>query len=320
MEQRKFIDVHTHYLPTAYMTKLREGNGPSFGAAHDESTLHTMIEGQNAVGVDIQILSTGPNSPYLNDVQLADDAAKFVNDLYRQTVDRFHGRFAAFGSIPLPHPDAATAEAVRCLDQLEFEGIYLGCSALGRSLDAEDFNELWSELDQREAVVYVHPGGIVCGTEPGLSGMDDAGIAVTIGSAAELATATLRLAALCRRHRRVKVIIGLLGGSLPFLLQRVIWLGSRFKGKSVLAEPGVDGSLLAELRRFSYDVNLLPDSGVLATAREAYGLDRLLFGSDAPGAAPEVTAGFLRDGGFSEQEFTQIGRDNPAKIFSSCLQ
>ncbi len=315
MGSHKNIDVHAHHLPATYMTLLEQGDGPTFGAPHDAATLRKMIEGQDEIGLDVQILSTGPNSPYLREASQAKAAARCVNDSYKTIINQHNGRFGAFGSVPLPHPEAAVTEAVRCLDELDFEGIYLGCSALGRSLDDPDFREMWAELDKRAAVIYLHPGGILCGTEPGLAGMDDPGIAVTIGSAAELATATLRLVGLYRTYPRIRVIVGLLGGSLPYLLQRVIWLGSRFKGKSLLAETGADSSLTAELRRFSYDVNLLPEPAVLASAREAYGLDRLLFGSDSPSAAPQVTAQFLRAGGFTQEEYTQVLQDNPARIF-----
>lgn len=314
------IDVHAHHLPAPYMELLRAGDGPTFGAAHDDATLWRMVEEQDEAGISLQILSTGPNSPYLRDRNLAKAAAREVNEAYRDVVDRYDGRFAAFGSVPLPHGEAAAEEAVRCLDQLDFEGIHFGCSALGHSLDDPAFADMWAELDRRAAVIYVHPGGILCGTEPGLAGMDDPGIAVTIGSAAELATAALRLAGLCRTYRRLRVIIGLLGGSLPFLLQRVIWLGSRFKGKSILAGEGPDGSLIAELRRFSYDTNLLPGAAAIGAAREAYGLDRLLFGSDAPAIAPAVTAQFMRDGGLSDEEFLQVLRDNPARLFGDRLR
>ncbi len=311
------IDVHAHHLPASYMQMLQAGDGPVFGAAHDETTLQKMLEGQDEAGIDCQILSTGPNSPYLRDAGLATAAAREVNDLYKDVVHRYGGRFAAFGSVPLPHGQAATREAVRCLDDLDFAGIHFGCSALGHSLDDPAFTEMWRELDQREAIIYVHPGGILCGSEPGLAGMDDPGIAVTIGSAAELATAALRLAGLCRTHRRLRVIIGLLGGSLPFLIQRVIWLGARFKGKSVLAEQGPHGALIEELRRFHYDTNLLPDPAVIASARAAYGIDRLLFGSDAPSMAPQVTARFMHEGGISDTEFTTVLRDNAARLFGN---
>ena len=314
------IDVHAHHLPAPYMEMLRAGGGPTFGAIHDDATLRKMIEGQDEVGISSQILSTGPNSPYLRDEHFARAAAREVNDAYKQVVERYEGRFFAFGSAPLPHGEAAAEEAVRCLDELQFTGMHFGCSALGRALDDPDFEEMWSELDKRDAIIYIHPGGILCGTEPGLAGMDDAGIAVTIGSAAELATAALRLAVLCRTHRRLRVIIGLLGGALPFLLQRVVWLGERFKGKSLLAEDSPDGTLIAQLRRFSYDTNLLPDPAVIAIARKAYGLDRLLFGSDAPAVMPQVTASFMREGGLTDEEFMEVLRHNPRRLFGDRLK
>ena len=309
------VDVHAHYLPAAYMDLLRRGDGPTFGAAHDDATLHGMIEGQDAAGIDVQILSTGPNSPYLRDEAAATAAARTGNDAFSDVVDRFGGRFQAFGSVPLPHGDAAAAEAVRCLDELGFAGIHLGCSARGHALDHPAFTGMWTELDRREAVVFIHPGGILVGTEPGLAGMDDPLVAVTIGSAAELATAALRLAALCRTFPNVRIIIGLLGGALPFLLQRVLWLGSRWKGASFFPAGG-GAPLLEELRRFSYDTNLLPDPAALAAARDAYGIDRLLFGSDAPSGLPETTAQFMRDGGLTAEACDAVLAANPARLFA----
>ncbi len=309
------VDVHAHHLPAAYMKMLEDGDGPMFGAAHDEATLRAMIEGQDESGVSLQILSTGPNSPYLRDAERARAAAAFVNDAYLDVVQRHGGRFAAFGSLPLPHGDAATKEAVRCLDVLGFAGIHVGCSALGRSLGDPAFADLWVELNRRDAIIYVHPGGILCGSEPGLAGMEDPGIAVTIGSAAEIATAALQMAAIHRVHGRLRVIIGLLGGALPFLMQRVAWLGARFKGRSILAEDDLAGSL----RCFSYDTNLLPDPAAIVAARQAFGVDRLLFGSDAPALAPAVTLRFMRDGGLSDEECRQILCDNPARLFGPAV-
>ena len=289
--------------------------GPVFGSPQDDSVLARMLEGQDELGIQTQILSTGPNSPYLHDCDQAMAAAREINDTYAAIVARYGGRFAAFGSVPLPHGDAAAAEAIRCIDELGFAGLHLGCSALGHALDDPAFTAMWSELDRREAIVYVHPGGILCGSEPGLAGMNDPGIAVTIGSAAELATAALRLASLCRSHPRLRVIIGLLGGALPFLLQRVVWLGERFKGKSVIGPDEESEPLLIRLRRFHYDTNLLPDPAALTAARNIFGIDRLLFGSDAPALAPQVTVRFMQEGGLSEIEIDRVLRVNAACLF-----
>ena len=313
------IDVHAHHLPAGYMDMLRRGDGPVFGSPQDDTTLQAMIEGQYELGITCQILSTGPNSPYLRDVAQASAAAREVNDAYKAVVERYAGRFQAFGSAPLPHSEAAARESVRCLDELGFVGMHFGCSALGYALDDPAFADMWTELDRRGSVIYVHPGGILCGTEPGLAGMDDPGIAVTVGSAAELATAALRMTSLCQTHPRLKVIIGLLGGALPFLVQRIIWLGSRFKGKSIIAADAPGDLLITRLRRFSYDTNLLPDPAALALARDAFGIDRLLFGSDAPALEPQVTARFMQAAGLSADEMDIVLRQNPTHVFADRL-
>ncbi|WP_428374250.1 amidohydrolase family protein [Lichenicoccus sp.] len=313
------VDVHAHHVPAAYMEMLLQGDGPTFGAPQDDTTLQKMVEAQDTAGIDVQLLSTGPNSPYLRHPELAAAAAREVNNHYRDIVDRYAGRFAAFGSVPLPHTEVAAAEAVRCLDELGFAGIHLGCSVLGRALDDPSFSEMWAELDRREAVIYVHPGGVMMGCEPGLSGMDDAVIAVTIGSAAELATAALRLVALCRTHHRLRVILGLLGGALPSLVQRVSWIAGRWKGPSILSTTDRAGSLIEELQRFSYDTNFLPDPAALAAAQAAFGIDRLLFGSDAPALAPDVTSRFMRQAGLNDLQMAAVLSANPARVFGDRL-
>ena len=314
------IDVHAHHLPASYLEMLRKGDGPS-GAAHDASTLEKMIGGQLAAGIDLQVLSSGPHSPYLKDRSAADQAAKSINDSYKVIVDRHQGRFAAYASLPLPHADVATREAIRCLDGLGFAGVHMGCSALGRAVDDPSYAELWSELDAREAVVYLHPGGVVVGTEPGLSGMNDPIIAVTIGSGAEIATAALRLAALSRTHRRVRFIIGLLGGSLPFLLQRVVRVAARRSSELFPGPSEADGwNLVEALRRFHYDINLLPDPAVIGSARQAYGADRFVFGSDAPSGTPELAIQFMRDGGLSEAECDDILGPNAIEVFGERIK
>ncbi len=313
------VDVHAHHAPAAYMEMLRQAGGLTFGPVQDDATLRKMVEDQETAGIDVQVLSTGPNNPYLRSPAHAASAAREVNDRYHAIVEHHAGRFAAFGSVPLPHVGDATAEAIRCLDELGFAGVHFGCSILGRPLDDPSFSEMWFELDRREAVIYVHPGGILTGSEPGLAGMDDAVVAVTVGSAAELATAALRLVALCRTHRRLRVILGLLGGSLPFLMQRISWIAGRWKGASILSPTEPNGSIIEELRRFSYDTNLLPDPAVIATARAAYGIDQLLFGSDAPGIPPDTTMLFMRDGGLTDAEMAAVFSANPSRVFGDRL-
>ena len=53
-------------------------------------------------------------------------AARLANDRYADLCAEYPARFAAFGTVPLPHVDAALAELARCLDELGVLGITVG--------------------------------------------------------------------------------------------------------------------------------------------------------------------------------------------------
>ena len=137
------IDVHAHYFHPEYIECLARHSG---GAASHTSrapgvnmTLDEIVGLQDEAGVDLQVLSPSASQPYLAREADAVAAARLCNDIYADVVRRYPGRFAAFGSVPLPHVDAAIAEAERCLDTLGMLGINTGCSVDGRALDDEAF-------------------------------------------------------------------------------------------------------------------------------------------------------------------------------------
>ncbi len=312
------IDVHAHYLPLRYMDMLRAAGMKTFSPPHPPALLGQLIAGQEQAGVAVQILSTGPHSPYFQDEAAADACAVEINDSYHQAVASSGGRLAAFGSVPLPHVALATREACRCLDELGFAGIHLGCSTLGRTLDDPGFEPFWEQLNLRAAIIFVHPGGILLGTEPGLAGMSDPLLAVTIGSAAELAGTTLRLIGLRTRFPRLRFILGLLGGVLPLLYERINHFAPVL-GKDLLGRYSTR-PLRDELREFYYDTTLDDDVQVLRKAREVYGCDRLIFGSDAPAKSPAKNAAFLQSAAFSDAEMNAILSETAAELFRERLR
>jgi predicted TIM-barrel fold metal-dependent hydrolase len=76
------------------------------------------------------------------------EAARAINDLYADLVQRYPTRFAAFAATPLPHIDAALVEMERALDQLHMAGVTMATSILGRSPADPEFEPLYAELDR----------------------------------------------------------------------------------------------------------------------------------------------------------------------------
>jgi predicted TIM-barrel fold metal-dependent hydrolase len=275
------IDVHAHYFPAEYIDCLaRLGHSDARAAVARAPgarvTLDERVGLLDEVGIDLQVLSVVSPGPYLPRAADATEAARLANDIYADVCRRYQGRFAAFGTLPLPHVEAALAEIERCLDTLGMLGITVGCSVAGRSLDDPAFEPVFAELDRREAVLFLHPVG--AGAGPGTA---DYGLTWMVGAPFEDTVAALRLvlSGLTTRYPHLRVIVPHLGGTLPFLLQRLDDAADRQRATGEplrIAEPPS-----ALVRRFWFDtVNSHP--AALRCACESFGADRLLLGTDFP--------------------------------------
>jgi aminocarboxymuconate-semialdehyde decarboxylase len=265
------VDVHAHYYPEKYVSCLsRFGKDTSHTAKAPGAgvTLDQRIEMLDRSGIRVQVLSVGAQQPYFASAEEAKTAARTANDLYVEVRGKYPGRFEAFAAVPLPHVDAALGEMERALDELGMVGVNLGCSVAGRPLDDPAFEPVFAELNRRGAVMFLHPQGCGCGPF-----LEDHGLNFTLGAPFEDSIAALRLvlAGVISRHPKMRVIVPHLGGTLPFLRMRL------------------DGSLRdrteykpsEELKRLWYDT-VNENIASLHCAREAFGSDRLLLGTDFP--------------------------------------
>jgi aminocarboxymuconate-semialdehyde decarboxylase len=285
----RLVDVHAHHLPERLGAEFTRLSGIRYPLRHPEDQSRRLADLDEA-GVDEQILGLGAVQPYWPDAAASTEGARFANDLYAQSCAD-EPRLSAFGALPLPHVDEAAAEAVRCLDELGFAGIGLGCSANGIALDDARFDDVWSALDERSAVVYLHPGvqnDLAVGVReyPMLLGP-------VFGSPAEEAVAITRLAlkGTVRRFPRIRWIAGAMGGAL-LLAHDQLFHSLAFAAKTG-ADQDLDG-IRGDLQTFWYDTSSL--DGLLALAAREHGyLDRLLFGSDAPWGSAVAASLALRE-------------------------
>src|SRR5436305_4956030 len=279
------VDVHAHYYPRPYIDQL-EGLGrqvrrmttsvPGFSFGVD-------IEGQlgllDKAGIDTQVLSLGNQPPYFAERDQAVNTSRLANDLYAELCGRYPNRFQAFAGVPLPHVDEALRELERALSTPGFIGLGLGSSVLERPLDDAAFDAFFAELDRRATVVFVHPvgaGGGLNSTDFGLTWM--------LGSRFEdtITAARLILSGLTLRYPRIRFIIPHLGGTLPLFLQRMDNVAERQDWQRY----GTDLMPSDLLRRMWFDsVNEHPTA--LRCACEAFGVDRVLLGTDWPFLPPD---------------------------------
>lgn len=309
------LDVHAHYFSKEYLALLErhgidaERLEPGHRLLHADraSDFAERFAAMDRAHVDKQILSVSGVTPYTHEEKFAVEGARFVNDLYTGIARELPARFAAFGVLPMPHVQASLAELARALDELDMWGITVTMSVLGMKLTDPSFDPIWAELDRRGAVLFLHPAGSACGSAE----LVETGLTWPLGAPFEDTMTLLEMlqGGFQQRFPRIRTIVPHLGGTLPFIIQRLDHMAQRYMpGKGVPRE---------ELRKFWYDtVNAYPPS--LRLAIETFGLERIVFGTDWPfwkGEAHQLAADYLAQAGLTPEQIALIDSGNARALF-----
>jgi 6-methylsalicylate decarboxylase len=303
------IDVHAHYYPPefakAYPRETAAGRN-ALTAPGGKATLDERADMLKEAGVDLQVLCVGAQQPSFEKPAEAAAVARWQNDFYADVCTGHGGRFAAFGATPLPHVDAAIDEVGRCLDTLGMLGINVGTSTAGRPPDDPAFAPFFAELDRRGAVLFLHPIGV------GGPNIDAYGLDFMVGACFEDTVASLRLvmSGLSARYPNIKIIVPHLGGTLPFLMQRI----DDAVGRQILAgiKPAVTRPSEA-VRSFYWDtVNEYPPA--LRLACEAFGADHIMLGTDFPFVLIKSCVEYVARSGLAAEDIEAILEQNARRI------
>jgi 6-methylsalicylate decarboxylase len=272
------IDVHAHYWTDDYLDLLTDLGKADAGAARGlgaggGAELTARLRLMDRAGVQMQVLSACPQTPYGENGKKAAGAARFVNDQYTELAERHRDRFAAFAALPMLHLDESITEMDRALDQLGMAGVAMNTSVLGHALVEPGFEPVFAELNRRGAVLYLHPAGnSACSPLIGnyhLTWMVGAPVEDTI-SIMQLITRGIPT-----RYPDIKIINSHLGGALPMLLQRA---DDQYGWEA----PDTPERPSVAARRMWYDTVGHGHVPALQCAIDSFGADRLLLGTDFP--------------------------------------
>jgi 2,3-dihydroxybenzoate decarboxylase len=260
-------------------------------------------------GIEIAVLSTvAPGVQIETDTATAVRLARVCNDFLAEKIATRPDRYRGFAHLALQDPKEAAKELDRCVRQLGLCGAMINGHSNGRYLDESEMNPFWERVEELQTVVYLHPA-------------DPATPNPTIGSYRELARATwgwgvetgthaLRLVfgGVFDRFPNVKLALGHLGETLPFLLWRI---DSRAKiyGVKLKRNP-------SEYLRDNMIVTL---SGMyslepLVCTINALGLDNVMFSADYPFESIDFAASFMDDVDLPLEQKQAIAYDNAARF------
>ena len=309
------IALEEHMLPADLVDQVRPGaTAPDALTAKLADVGDQRLRIMDEAGIDMQVLSvTAPGSQQVP-AEHAEGLSRVINDRCAQAVAAHSDRFNALATLPTQHPGAAIVEAKRAINELGFCGVVINGHTQGRFLDAPEFDELLSAIEELDVPVYLHPtyppqqvADVYFGGLP-----ESAGALATAawGWHAETGLHVLRLAAsgVFDRHPKLQIVVGHMGENLPFSLMRA---------NAVLSKADPGARPVADVVREHVHITICGYTTVppLLCALQVFGADRIMFSSDYPFGDPVEHARFLAEAPISPADRDKIAYRNAQKMF-----
>ena len=89
--------------------------------------------------------------------QLARRVCRECNIAGANAKTRFPDRFGLWASLPLPDVEGSLEELAYAFDELNADGVVVETNAHGYYLGHRDYEPVWTELNRRHAIVFMHP-------------------------------------------------------------------------------------------------------------------------------------------------------------------
>src|ERR1700757_2499974 len=277
------IAIEEHYWDPE-LTK--HYTGPEAGRGNETDKMlydlgELRLKEMDAAGIDVQLLSHGAPSTQKLPIDIAAELTRQVNDRLAKVCAANPKRFAAFAALPTVDPKAAADELERCVTKLGFKGAMIHGMANGEFLDHKKFWPIYARAEKLDVPIYFHPS-LPNAQVTEIYYQDYAKdfplvVRPAWGFTVETATQAIRLvlSGVFDAHPNLKIILGHLGETLPFLLWRI---------DQALSRPG---SKQVWFRDFFSSHVYLTTSGnfsnpALLCCVQEIGIDRIMFAIDWP--------------------------------------
>ncbi len=350
----KIIDVHHHLVPKDYVKRLSEkGITKGLGVPLPAWDVQKDLEVMDQNGIATSILSISAPGVYFshqeNALQFAKDLSRVTNETCARVVGDHPARFGAFATLPLPDVEGALEELTYALDVLKLDGIVLLSNYDGYYLGDPRFERLFSELNHRKAVVFIHPA-----TPPGLEashlGLPEGMIDVCFDTTRT--AFSLIVNGVTKKYPDIRFILAHAGGAVPYMAARVSFVSSLTANLKGIAPVIADGANLVAsivpkikesmpetlayyikvrenvlpegpdyyLSKFYYDTALSASPHAFASLQTLVDNSKILFGSDyifaTEPAVPATIEGVRHYSGFSAGDIEAIERKSAIALFS----
>ena len=287
------FDFHTHFYTPAYLAELEKGHSKVKLTSEPDGTrrirldgdyslidpahflIEPIIEAMDRHQVSRQLLTFSIPSVHVEEAAHGLRLAQLVNDGLAAAVASSPSRLSGLATLPLQDPAVATTELTRAVEELGLCGGQLFSNINGTTLDDQRYWPLYAQAESLNVPLFIHPIA-----PPNVETMRNYRLVPTMGFMFDtaLAAAHLVFGGVMQTFPKLKIVLGNLGGTLPYLAGRI--------DQSFVAYPEAQGVLTQPpsvyFKRMYYESAGMPDTSVLQLAIDFAGVDHVLFGSDFP--------------------------------------
>lgn len=351
-EFSQLIDVHHHIVPKEYIKSLsKEGVKKALGVRFPSWNPDKALKVMNKYNISTSIISISAPGVYFSNkpsIELAKFLSNQTNEICADLINDYPGRFGAFAILPLPDVDAALEEVKYALDTLKLDGIFLLSNYDGYYLGDPRFEKLFKELNNRKAVVFIHPA-----TPPGINEihLNFPESLMDVCFDTTRTAFSLIINGITKKYPDIRFILAHAGGATPYLAGRISFLFSLFDnlgGAPAYIADGVDAlshaipklktafgeeleiylnvkdNVLPEgpdyyLKKFYYDTAVSASPHTFASLQTIVDSSKIVFGSDyifgTEAAVPATIKGVKEYSGFDTNDIKAIANQNVLKLF-----
>jgi 6-methylsalicylate decarboxylase len=262
-------------LPDFFFEATNEKENPVGGLKPQTWTPETSLAFMDEAEIDIAVLSISTPGIQLSDRTAGQKLARKCNELAASLISKYPKRFGAFAAVPMADIDDAIEEMSYALDLLKLDGVVLFTNSNGVYLGDASLRPLFTELQKRKAVIYVHPNASPDPVAHSLGLTDNL---VDFPTDTTRAVAQLHYRATFAATPDVRYILSHAGGTIPYLAGRLAIVDEM----RIMGDSTVTGTAAETFRELYWDTALSWSDPVLYTLRNVAGINKVLFGTDFP--------------------------------------
>ena len=265
-------------------------------------------------GITMQLVIISSPGVQAFDAVQGYELSKLVNDRLAEACHKYPTRFAALAAVAPQAPENAAREMERAVKSLGLKGAIINSHTHGEYLDDKKFWPIFEGAAALDVPIYLHPRE----PSPGMAApMSMPGFRVAWGYGVETGTHIMRLiaAGVFDQFPTLKIVIGHMGESIPFTLERI---DNRYLWE--LRAAGLKSTIKRLPGDYFRDNIIVTTSGMnyrlpLMMTIELLGADNLLFAGDWPFEVVRDSVDVVDALPLSEDDKEKLYHRNAKRVF-----